>query len=133
MSELGPIQLEEKHEGVFLGRDYAKSRDFSDQVALEIDKEVSKILEECYEKAKKLLSKHETLVLLIADALMKYETLTKEQIDHIVETGKISDIEETTDKTKEKVEDTKDKDSKEETNEKKSKKDNKKESKKDSE
>ena len=90
MSDFGPIQLEEKSEGVFLGRDYAKSRDFSDQVALEIDKEVSKILEECYKNAKKLLSKHETLVLLIADALMKYETLTKEQIAALVETGDIN-------------------------------------------
>ncbi len=89
MSDLGPIQLEEKQEGVFLGRDYAKSRDFSDQVALEIDKEVRKILEECYKSAKKLLEKHETLVLLIADALMEYETLTKEQITSLVETGKI--------------------------------------------
>ncbi len=89
MSDLGPIQLEEKHEGVFLGRDYAKSRDFSDQVALEIDNEVRKILDECYSKAKKLLAKHETLVLLIADALMEYETLTKEQIESLVETGTI--------------------------------------------
>ena len=90
MSDLGPIQLEHKQEGVFLGRDYAKSRDFSDQVALEIDKEVRKILEECYKNAKKLLSKHETLVLLIADALMEHETLTREQIASLVETGKIS-------------------------------------------
>ena len=89
MSDLGPIQLEEKSEGVFLGRDYNKSKDFSDQVALEIDKEVSKILEECYENAKKLLSKHETLVLLIADALMERETLTREQIKTLVETGTI--------------------------------------------
>ena len=90
MSDLGPIQLEQKQEWVFLGRDYAKSRDFSDQVALEIDKEVRKILEECYKEAKKLLSKHETLVLLIADALMENETLTKEQIDSLVKTGKIN-------------------------------------------
>ena len=89
MSDLGPIQLEEKQEGVFLGRDYAKSRDFSDQVALEIDQEVRKILESCYKDAKKLLSKHETLVLLIADALMEHETLTKEQIDYLVEHGKL--------------------------------------------
>ncbi len=89
MSDLGPIQLEEKQEGVFLGRDYAKSRDFSDQVALEIDQEVRKILESCYKDAKKLLAKHETLVLLIADALMEHETLTKEQIDSLVENGKI--------------------------------------------
>ncbi len=89
MSDLGPIQLEEKQEGVFLGRDYAKSRDFSDQVALEIDQEVRKILESCYKDAKKILAKHETLVLLIADALMEHETLTKEQIDSLVENGTI--------------------------------------------
>ena len=89
MSELGLVQLEEEHEGVFLGRDYAKSRDFSDQVALEVDKQVRNILDDCYKNAKKLLSKHETLVLLIADALMEHETLTKEQIDSLVEDGKI--------------------------------------------
>ena len=89
MSELGLVQLEEEHEGVFLGRDYVKSRDFSDQVALEIDEQVRKILDECYKNAMKILSKHETLVLLIADALMEYETLTKEQINSLVENGKI--------------------------------------------
>ena len=90
MSDLGPIQLEQKQEGVFLGRDYAKSRDFSDQVALEIDKEVSKILDERYKEAKKLLAKHETLVLLIADALMENETLTREQISSLVEYGQLT-------------------------------------------
>ena len=93
MSDLGPIQLEEKSEGIFLGRDYNKQRDFSDQVALEIDKEVRKILEECYSNAKKLLSKHETLVLLIADELMVRETLTREQIANLVETGKVDGTE----------------------------------------
>ena len=48
----------------------------------------------CYKNAKKLLSKHETLVLLIADALMKYETLTKEQIAALVETGDINGVKE---------------------------------------
>lgn len=104
MSDLGPIQLEQKQEGVFLGRDYAKSRDFSDQVALEIDKEVRKILEECYKEAKKLLAKHETLVLLIADALMENETLTKEQIDSLVKTGKINPVEEKADSDEEEKE-----------------------------
>lgn len=102
MSDLGPIQLEEKSEGVFLGRDYNKSRDFSDQVALEIDKEVSKILEECYKNAKNLLEKHETLVLLIADELMKREILTREQIASLVETGKVtSDIDSPTNESSE--------------------------------
>ena len=102
MSDLGPIQLEEKSEGVFLGRDYTKSKDFSDQVALEIDNEVRKILDECYKNAKKLLSKHETLVLLIADELMERETITREQIKELVETGKISDGKEKKSKEKDK-------------------------------
>lgn len=114
MSDLGPIQLEHKQEGVFLGRDYAKSRDFSDQVALEIDKEVRKILEECYKNAKKLLAKHETLVLLIADALMEHETLTREQIASLVETGKLTPEDTKEEKTKEEVKESKENNSKEE-------------------
>ncbi len=89
MSELGLVQLEHEQEGVFLGRDYNKSKDYSDQVALEVDKEVRKILDECYKNAKKLLSKHETLVLLLADTLMEHETLNREEIRSLVETGKL--------------------------------------------
>ena len=97
MSDLGPMQLEQKSEGVFLGRDYTKTKNFSDQVALEIDKEVRKIIENCYEEAKKVLKKNEKLVWLLSDALMENETLTKEQIESLVETGKINpDIEENT-------------------------------------
>ena len=89
MSDLGLVQLEHEQEGVFLGRDYTKSKDYSDQVALEVDKEVRKVLDECYKNAKKILSKHETLVLLLADTLMEHETLTREQIKSLVETGKL--------------------------------------------
>ena len=89
MSDLGLVQLEHEQEGVFLGRDYNKSKDYSDQVALEVDKEVRKVLDECYKNAKKILSKHETLVLLLADTLMEHDTLTREQIKSLVETGKL--------------------------------------------
>ncbi len=85
MSDLGPMQLEHQSENVFLGRDYGKTKNFSDQVALEIDKEVRKIIDECYAKATEILKKNKDLVMLLTDALMKYETLTKEQIDYIVE------------------------------------------------
>ena len=94
MSDLGPVQYEEKSENVFLGRDYAKSRDFSDQVALEIDEQVRKIIEDCYEKAKKIIGENKDLIFALSDALMQYETITKEQIESIVETGKIKPIEE---------------------------------------
>ena len=106
MSELGPMQYEEREKNVFLGRDYAKSKDFSDQVALEIDRATRKIIDSCYEKAKKIVSENEGLISLLSDALMKYETLNKEQIDYIVETGTIpseSIIEQTSDEEKNKT------------------------------
>ena len=88
MSDLGPVQYEQKSEGVFLGRDYGKTKNFSDNVAHEIDKEVKKIIEECYKKAEDILKKNKDLVFLLADTLMEHETLTKEQIDSLVTTGK---------------------------------------------
>ena len=91
MSDLGPMQYEQKSEGVFLGRDYAKSKNFSDQVAHEIDQQTRKIIEECYAKAKKIIKENEDLVKLLSDALMENETLTKEQIECLVKTGKISE------------------------------------------
>ena len=87
MSELGPMQYEEHEKGVFLGRDYGKNKDFSDQVALEIDRATRKIIDECYDKAKKIIADNEALVSLLSDALVKYETLTKEQIDSLVLNG----------------------------------------------
>ena len=89
MSDLGPVQYEQKTEGVFLGRDYGKTKNFSDKVAHEIDEEVRKIVEECYSKAQKILRDNEKLVHLLADTLVEHETLTKEQIDSLVKTGKL--------------------------------------------
>ena len=94
MSDLGPIQFETRSEGVFLGRDYTKSKNFSDAVALEIDQEIRKIIDECYKKAQNILKKNEKLVRLIADTLVEKETLTQEEIEELVETGKLSSPEE---------------------------------------
>ena len=95
MSDLGPVQLEHASESVFLGRDYNnKSQNFSEAVALEIDKEVRKIVDECYENATKILKDNKDLVMLLADTLMEKETITKEEIDELVANGKLSTIEE---------------------------------------
>ena len=95
MSDLGPVQLEHPSESVFLGRDYNnKSQNFSDTVALEIDKEVRKIMDECYQNATKILKDNKDLVKLLADTLVERETITKEEIDELVATGKISTVEE---------------------------------------
>ncbi len=89
MSDLGPIQFEQQDGGVFLGRDYNKTKNFSNEVAHEIDIEMRKIINECYENAKKIISENRDLLELIASSLLKYETLTKEQIDYLVENGKM--------------------------------------------
>ena len=95
MSDLGPVQLEHPSESVFLGRDYNnKSQNFSDTVALEIDNEVRKIMDECYQNATKILKDNKDLVKLLADTLVERETITKEEIDELVATGKISTVEE---------------------------------------
>ena len=87
MSSLGPVQYEHQESSVFLGRDYNKSRNFSDAIALEIDEEVRKIINEQYEVTKKILKENKKLLDLIANALIEYETLTKEQIDYLVKNG----------------------------------------------
>ncbi len=85
MSDLGPVQFEHQESSVFLGRDYNKSRNFSSQVAFEIDQEQRKIISECYETTKKIIKENRDLLDLIANALLEKETLTKEEIDYLVE------------------------------------------------
>ncbi len=87
MSDLGPVQLEQSESSVFLGRDYNKSRNFSDKIAFEIDQQIRKIIDECYKKTEEVLKENKELVDLIADNLVKYETLTKEQIDYLIDNG----------------------------------------------
>ena len=87
MSSLGPVQYEQQSGDVFLGRDYLKEKNFSDQVALEIDKETRLIIEECYTKTKKVISDNLDLLKNIAEYLLKVETLTKSDIDEIESTG----------------------------------------------
>ncbi len=85
MSSLGPMQFEHRSESVFLGRDYNQTKNFSDQVALQIDKEVMKIIDECYAESKKIVSKEKKLIKILADTLITKETLTKEEIQQLVE------------------------------------------------
>ncbi len=91
MSDLGPIQFEHQESSVFLGRDYNKSRNFSSQVAFEIDQEQRKIINECYEITKKIINENRDLLDLIANTLLEYETITKEQIDYLVKHGCMPD------------------------------------------
>ena len=89
MSDLGPLQFEQQSGSVFLGRDYNKPQHFSNEVANEIDIAMRKIIDDCHKKATEIIKKNKDLLKLIAETLLEYETLTKEQIDYLVENGKM--------------------------------------------
>lgn len=93
MSDLGPVQFEHQESSVFLGRDYNnKSKNFSSQVAFEIDQEQRKIIADCYDLTKKVINENRDLLDLIANTLLEHETITREQIVALVETGSINTV-----------------------------------------
>jgi cell division protease FtsH len=86
MSEkLGPLTFGKKDEEVFLGRDFGSKRDFSDQVALEIDKEVKRLVVEAYERTTRMLTEHIHALRAIAEALLEKEVLDGIEVDQIVQ------------------------------------------------
>ena len=92
MSELGPIKYDSEQGNVFLGRDYTQhSNSHSGQIAYEIDVQVRKIIDECYAKAKEIIEANKDKLVIIADALLEYETLAGEQIEALFNTGRMLD------------------------------------------
>jgi cell division protease FtsH len=88
MSEkLGPMQFGQSHGHVFLGRDLHNEQNYSDQIAYEIDLEIQRIIKECYERAKQILTEQRDKLELIAKTLLEVETLNAEQIKHLFEHG----------------------------------------------
>ena len=94
MSSLGPIQYDDGSGNVFLGRDYSSGSNYSGEIAYEIDKEIRKIINECYDKAKEIIEGNKDLLTLIAETLIEEETITSEQINNLVEYGSIHSPEE---------------------------------------
>ena len=86
MSErLGPISLADESTSVFLGRDLAQHREYSEQKAREIDEEVSALLNECYQSAVQLLTEHREALDRIAAALLERETLGEKELNLLLE------------------------------------------------
>jgi cell division protease FtsH len=84
MSDLGPIQYEKPAGNVFLGRDFNNSsRNYSGQLAHEIDKEIRKIIDTSYSEASVLIKKFKPLMDILAEALLIKETLTAEEAEYI--------------------------------------------------
>jgi cell division protease FtsH len=87
---LGPISLGRRYEQPFLGRDIMEDRNYSEEVASAIDREVSTIIEDCYEKAKTLLSEHADEMRAVVKVLLERETLTGEEIRAIMRGEELS-------------------------------------------
>src|SRR5213075_852714 len=96
MSDLGPLTFGKKEEQIFLGREIAQHRDFSEETAIRIDTEVRKIVTEQYERATKIIQENRDTLVRLAEALLEHESLDGVQIRHIVAGLTLDDTSEAT-------------------------------------
>ncbi len=86
MSEkMGNMTYGEPHEHVFMGRDFGQTKDYSDQIAYELDLEVKRIIDEKYMLAKKILTENRDILNELAMSLLEHETINAEEFDAIIE------------------------------------------------
>ncbi|MBU2055680.1 MAG: ATP-dependent zinc metalloprotease FtsH [Proteobacteria bacterium] len=90
--EMGPLSYGKKEEQIFLGREFATHKDYSEDTAKKIDKEVSLIVRTCYETAKKILSDRIDILHRIASALLIKEVLNAPELDEIIGIGPLQDV-----------------------------------------
>lgn len=83
MSSLGMINYGSDDDEVFIGRDLAHTRAYSEKVAAEIDAEVKRIIDECYDKAKAIIVKHEQVLHSCSDLLMKKEKIGQQEFEEL--------------------------------------------------
>ncbi len=94
--ELGPIAFasERSSDEVFLGRDFNSSKNYSEETAAKIDSEIKKIIDSCFKKAESLIRDNEEKMHIIAEFLLKYETMDEDQFRFLMDTDPTPSIEE---------------------------------------
>lgn len=88
MSSLGPIVFGDRQADLFLDREFGETRNYSEQVAEQIDKEIEKIIKKSQEEAEKILKDYKSLLTKIADTLIKKETIEKEEFEKLIKAKK---------------------------------------------
>ena len=83
--KMGPLQFGRQNENVFLGREISEQRDYSEEVAEQVDEEVRRIVHEAYERVREMLSAHRAQLEAVAQALLERETLLAEEFVAIFE------------------------------------------------
>jgi cell division protease FtsH len=85
MSEsLGPIAFGEKEELIFLGREISEQRNYSDEVARQIDAEVHRLVSEAYDRAREILLRNRHVLDDMANALLEHETVEGERLQQLI-------------------------------------------------
>ncbi len=87
--EIGPLSYGKKEEQIFLGREIAQHQDYSENTAMQIDKEVKKVVLAAYAEAKELLEENRDALILVAEALLEYETLDGNEFTAVIKGEKI--------------------------------------------
>ena len=87
--EIGPLTFGKKEEQIFLGREIAQHQDYSEDTAMQIDKEVKKVVLAAYAEARKLLEENRDALILVAEALLEYEALDAKEVKAVIEGEKI--------------------------------------------
>jgi len=82
--ELGPMTFGKREEQIFLGRDIAHHKDYSEHTAIEIDREVRRIIDDAYQKARQLLTDSFPLLHAVAERLLEKEVLDGSEVEAMV-------------------------------------------------
>ena len=90
---LGPLSFGQKEEQIFLGKEFARHRDYSEQTALTVDQEIRRIVSENYEHARKVLLDNKDSLARIAEALLERETLDGPEIDALMQGRELPPLE----------------------------------------
>ena len=88
---IGPIAYGEENHQVFLGRDFNRDRNYSEDIAGQIDREVRRYIDEAYQACRKIIVEHRDKLDLIAEALLERETLNAAELEELMKQGRIAD------------------------------------------
>jgi cell division protease FtsH len=89
MSDLGPLSFGKKEEQIFLGREIAQHRDYSEETAIRIDEEVKRIISTAYDRARAIIDQHSNALIRVAEALLEREVLDGTDVKTLIDGGNL--------------------------------------------
>jgi cell division protease FtsH len=93
MSELGPLSYGKREEQIFLGREIATHRDYSESTAMQIDDQIRRFVNDGYERAKRIIEENREALVRVAEALLEREVLDRQEVLELIEGGKLAPLE----------------------------------------